>query len=252
MLSKSNPLCLTAILALALPTLGLSTVIVTGVEGGATGGTTVCGTGGTSCTAGSLATGALTSGTSNSNGYNFDVTAGDGDVYDVSGTYKDSLNPGVFLGFFPTVTVVSGSSTGTNTITLDLLQDFYSASLTNWSGSYNEKIPFDLAAGTTANGQVFYSTNVDTTPQSVGLSPTFDGPGSFYYTTSKDLTLNGSTLIGDYQLTFTFPANAAVGTTASSPVPEPSQTIPLGIGLACLLLFNLRKLLPLGGSRLSQ
>lgn len=239
---KSNPLCLTAILALALPVLGISSV-VTGIEGGATGGTTVCGTGGTSCTAGSLSAGALTVGGSTNGSYNFDITAGDGDVYDVSGTFHNTFPSTTFLGFFPTVTVVSGSAAGTNTITLDMLQDFStSIPSPNWDGTYNEKIPFSLAAGTTADGQVFYSTNLDTTPQSVGLSPTCIGPGSCYYATSKDLSpLNGDLLISDYQLTFTFPANAAPGTSVSS-VPEPSQTIPLGIGLGCLLLFNLRKL----------
>jgi hypothetical protein len=239
---KSNPLCLTAILALALPILGFSTVIVTGVEGGASGGTTVCGTGGTSCTAGSLSAGALTVGESTNGSYNFDITAGDGDVYDVSGTFNNTFPSTTFLGFFPTVTVVSGSAAGTNTITLDMLQDFStSIPSPSWSGTYNEKIPFDLAAGTTADGQVFYSTNTDTTPQSVGLLGPVDGPGSFYLTASKDLSpLNGDLLISDYQLTFTFPANAAPGTSVSS-VPEPSQTIPLGIGLAGLVLFNLRK-----------
>jgi hypothetical protein len=248
---KSNPLCLTAILALALPVLGISSV-VTGVEGGASGGTTVCGTGGTSCTSGSLSAGALTQPGSTSGSYNFDITAGDGDVYDVSGTFSNTFPSTTFLGFFPTVTVVSGSAAGTNTITLDMLQDFStSIASPNWDGTYNEKIPFDLAAGTTGEGQVFYSTNVDPALQSVGLLGPVGPGGDHYLTASKDLTsLNGDLLISDYQLTFTFPANAAPGTSVSS-VPEPSQTIPLGIGLAGLLLFNLRKLIP-GGSRVSQ
>src|SRR5579863_3626164 len=130
-----NRLCLTAILALALPALVTSSP-VTGISANGT-----CGSG--TCTAAGLATGALTIGSSTSGSYNFDVHEGDGDVYDVSGTFEDTFLAGTFLGFYPTVTLISGTAAGADTITLDLLQDFANGnSSTSWAGPYNEKIPF--------------------------------------------------------------------------------------------------------------
>jgi len=88
---------------------------------------------------------------------------------------------------------------------------------------------------------VFYSTNLDTTPQSVGLLGPVFGPGDFFLSGSKLLSpLNGDLLVGDYQLTFNFNAGAPMGSSGSS-VPEPSQTIPVAIGLASLLIVNLCK-----------
>jgi hypothetical protein len=222
---------------LAAPALGISST-VTGIEAN---GTCESGT----CTSGSLSASALTLGSSTSGSYNFDVTVGDGDVYDVAGTFYNTFPSSTFLGFFPTVTLLSTTAVGADTITLDMLQDFfYGTDLsTSWSGTYNEKVPVDLSiSGTTATGQVFYSTDVDTTPQSVGLLPTAHGPGDYYLSGSASLgPLDGDLLVSDYQLTFTFPEGAPAGSYISSPVPEPSQTIPVAIGLAGLLLFKLRK-----------
>jgi hypothetical protein len=217
---------------LAAPILGISST-VTGIEVNS-----ACEVG--TCTAGSLAAGALTYGSSTSGSYNFDVTA-DGDLFDVSGAYNNTFTSGTFLGFYPTVTLISGTSAAT--VTLDMLQDFFYGTdgSTSWSGSYNEKIPLDLSTGTTGEGQVFYSTDLDTTPQSVGLLGPVDGSGDYYLTGSNTLNnLNGDLLVSDYQLTFTFAAGSTPGTSASSPVPEPYQTIPVGIGLAALVLFNVR------------
>jgi len=234
MLLKSNSMCLTAILALALPALGVSST-VTGIEANST-----CEVG--TCTAGDLSAGALTYGGTTTGSYNFDVTL-DGDLFDVSGTYNNTFLSGTFLGFYPTVTLVSGTNAAT--VTLDMLQDFFYGTdgSTTWAGTYNEKIPVDLsAAGTTATGQVLYSTDLDTTPQSVGLLPTADGPGDFYLSGSASLgPLDGDLLVSDFQYTFTFAKDSAPGTYISSPVPEPSQIFPLGIGFAALVLYNLRR-----------
>lgn len=227
---------------LAASALGISSTI-TGIQASGSVPTT-CGYG--NCTAGALSAGALTIGNSTTGSYNFDVTAGDGDVYDVSGTFKNTFPSTTFLGFFPTVTYVGSTpAAGADTITLDMFQDFVygSDSTTSWSGLYNEKIPVDLSiSGTTATGQVFYSTDTDTTPQSVGLLPTAHGPGDYYLSGSASLgPLDGDLLISDFQLTFTFPEGAPTGSYISSPVPEPAQTIPVAIGLAGLLFFKLRK-----------
>jgi hypothetical protein len=234
MLLKSNRPCLTAILALALPVLGISST-VTGIEANS-----ACEVG--TCTSGDLSAGALTFGGDTTGSYNFDITA-DGDVFDISGTYNNTFFSGTFLGFYPTVTLVSGTNAAT--VTLDMLQDFFygTDATTSWSGTYNEKVPVDLsAAGTTATGQVFYSTDVDTTPESVGLLPTANGPGDYYLSGSAALgPLNGETLVSDFQYTFTFAAGSAPGTFVSSPVPEPSETIPMAIGLAGLFLFKVRR-----------
>ena len=236
-----HPRCLTAILALALPALGLSSTVDTGIQASGSVPTT-CGSG--NCTAGALSTGALTQGTTTNGGYNFNVTAADGDLYNVSGTFNNTFLSGTFLGFFPTVTFQGTSTVAADTITLDMLQDFtFGTNSTSWAGTYNEQIPFALSAGTTAEGQALYSTNLDATLQSIGLLGPVSGPGNFSLSASKSLSpLDGNLLIGDFQYTFTFAQGAPNGTSGSSPVPEPSQTIPMAIGLVGLLFFNFRRL----------
>jgi hypothetical protein len=227
---------------LVAPSIGISDP-VTGIQVSGSVPTT-CGYG--NCAAPSLVAGALTQGTSTTGSYNFNETAADGDVYKVSGTFNNTFPSGTSLGFFPTVSLVSTTAVGADTITLDMLQDFTSGDdTTSWSGTYNEKLPFTLSsAGTTGEGQVLYSTNLDTTPQSVGEKGPVSGPGSFYLFGSATLTpLTGHLLTGDFQFTFTFPEGATAGSSISSPVPEPSPALPAAFGLAaCLLLFKLREI----------
>ena len=226
---------------LAAPILGISSP-VTGIQASGSVPTT-CGFG--SCTAGALSAGALTIGSGTTGSYNFEVTAADGDVYDVSGTLNNTFLSGTFLGFFPTVTLLSASAAGADSITLDMFQDFFYGTDggTSWSGPYNEKLPIDLsAAGTTATGQVLYSTDLDTTPQAVELLPIVNGPGNYFLSGNATLgPLDGDLLVSDFQFTFTFPEGALQGTSISSPVPEPSQTIPVAVGVTCLALVNLRR-----------
>jgi hypothetical protein len=226
---------------LVAPALGISDT-VTGIQASG-GGAPTCGYG--SCTAPALTGGALTLGTSTSGSYTFNETAIDGDVYNVSGTFKDTFFSGTSLGFFPTVTLVSTTAVGADTITLDMLQDFSAGTdATSWSGTYNEKLPFVLSAAGTGEGQVLYSTDLDTTPQSVGEKGPVSGPGSFNLVGSAAWNpLSGQYLIGDFQFTFSFPEGSTAGSSISSPVPEPSPAIPAAIGLvACLLLFKLREI----------
>jgi hypothetical protein len=224
---------------LVAPALGISNP-VTGIQVGSL--PTDCESG--NCTAAALAAGALTLGTSTAGTYNFDLTAGDGDIYNVSGTFDNAFPRGTLLGFFPTVTLLSTTAAGADTIKLDMLQDFASGSdSTSWAGAYDEKLPFDLsAAGSSASGQVLYGTNLDPTFLTDGpLGPLF-GPGDYDFTVSTTLSpLDGHLLISDFQYTFTFPEGATKGSSISSPVPEPSPTIPVAIGLACLLIFNFCK-----------
>jgi len=227
---------------LVAPALGISNT-VTGIEASA-GGAPTCGYG--SCTAPALSGGALTLGNSTTASYNFNETAPDGDVYNVSGTFANTFLSGTFLGFFPTVSLVSTTAVGADTITLDMQQDFSAGTdATSWAGLYNENLPFVLsAAGTTGEGQVLYSTNLDATPQSVGLLGPGTGPGSYNFSGSATLSpLTGHLLVGDFRFTFTFPEGTLKGAASSSPVPEPSPAIPAAIGLAaCLLLFKLREI----------
>jgi hypothetical protein len=238
--SQLNRMCLVTILAMTLPVLGLSNP-VTGIQVGSV--PTNCESG--NCTAAGLAAGALTRGTGTTGAYNFDVTAADGDVYNVSGTFDNTFPSTTSLGFFPTVTLLSTTAAGADTIKLDMLQDFASGNdSTSWAGAYDEKLPFALsAAGSSASGQVLYGTNLDTTPLSDGpLGPVF-GPGDYDFTVNTTLSpLDGHLLISDFQFTFTFPEGATKGSSISSPVPEPSPTITVAIGLAALLIFSLCKI----------
>jgi hypothetical protein len=265
MLCKSSFLSRFAILAVALPVAGFSAV--TGINASVDGGSVTCGSG--SCTAAALAaTGApITLGpTATTGSYSFNVTAADGDVYNVAGTFANTFVSGTFLGFFPTVTYEGNSGKGTNplcltcavsedTITLNMLQDFtFPGSSIKWDGTYNETIPLELpVSGSSASGQVLYST-VDGTGATVDaggtvgeLGPVF-GTGDYTLTGSKNISpLDGNILASDFMFTFVFPGGTAtpVGGSISSPVslvPEPAQTIPAALGLVGLLLFRARKI----------
>jgi len=171
--------------------------------------------------------------------YNFDVAV-NGDLFNISGSIVNKFPSSTFLGFYPTITYVGPTlSTSTDTITLDMLQNFADPLLSNpsWDGSYNEVIPFDLpVAGESASGQVLYN------GQTVGvLGPVF-GSGNYYLTQVSTLSnLDGNPLDSDYKLSFTFPAGVGPGTIASSPSPEPAEALLLGLGSLGLLLVKGRK-----------
>ena len=235
MLSQSSTLPRLVLFALTLPLAAFSSTAIT--ANGA------CDFG--NCTAASLAAGAIPFGGSNSGNYSFGITLADGDMYTISGSYMNTYFTGTHLGFFPTITYTCNNgnnipAVAQDTISLDMLQDFSSTNPNAiWDGSYNETIPLILpVAGSSATGNVKYD------GQTVGvLGPVF-GTGTYTLTGSANLTgLDGTPLVTDYNLTFTFPGGTAtpVGSLASSPAPEPVQTIPAALGLVALLAFKTRK-----------
>jgi hypothetical protein len=267
MLYKSSFLSRCAVLALAVPVVGFSAAtginvatsnlaapVPYGIVAGST--PTACGFG--TCTAAGLAAGALGGGAA-SGPFSFNVTAADGDIYNVAGTFNNTFNSGTFLGFFPTVTYEGNSIHGgipavaQDTITLDMLQDFtYPGNNISWAGTYSEKLPLVLSPpGSQASGQVLYSTvtGTGTTVDAGGtvgeLGPVF-GTGVYTLTGMNNISpLDGNYLAADFQFTFQFQGGTAtkVGDYISSPgaVPEPAQTIPAAMGLVGLLLFKARK-----------
>jgi hypothetical protein len=267
---KSSFLHRIAVLALAIPVVGFSAVtginvatsnlaapVPFSIPSGSTA--TACGYG--SCTSAALAAGALTSGGSTTGPYSFNVTAADGDIYNIAGTFSNAFLGGTtLLGFFPTVTYTGNSIHGAidavaqDTITIDMLQDFtFPGSGISWAGTYNETLPLNLpVAGSQASGQVLYSTvtGTGTTVDAGGtvgeLGPVF-GTGMYNLTGTHNISpLDGNYLASDFQFTFVFPGGTAtpVGGFISSPVsltPEPAQTIPAAMGLVGLFLFKARK-----------
>jgi hypothetical protein len=226
MFLKSH-LYLAAALALALPAVGFSAAIEANTN---------CES--ASCSAAALTAAAITPGGNSVGSFNFDVTVGT-DMYKVTGTYFDTLSTTdrVFIGFFPTVTLISGVATSADSITLDLLQDFSDPNLTKWDGSYNENIPLVLpVAGSTGQGQISYD------GQSVGLLGPVSGTGVYNLSATKNpLTpLTGSLLSADFMLTFTFPKGTPDGGFASSPSPEPAEAYSMAIGLGLLGLAFFR------------
>jgi hypothetical protein len=270
MLYKSSFFSRFAVLALAVPVIGFSAA-VTGIDVGTTnlgaaapyavtaGSTpTTCGYG--SCTSSALAAGALALGGSTTGPYSFNVTASDGDIYNVAGTFNNTFNGTTFLGFFPTVTYEGNTIHGgvpaiaQDTVTLDMLQDFtYPGNNISWAGKYTETLPLVLTpGGSQASGQVLYSTvtGSGTTVDAGGtvgeLGPAF-GSGMYTLKGMNNISpLDGNYLAADFQFTFQFAGGTAtpVGSYISSPgaVPEPAQTIPAAMGLVGLLLFKVRKL----------
>jgi len=181
----------------------------------------------------------LTPGTNIAQTFNFNVTV-NGALFNVSGTTFNNFPSTTFLGFFPTVTYLGATPlTGTDTITLDMLQNFTDPQLVNpnWSGSYSENIPLILGPNSSASGQALYD------GQTVGqLGPV---TGSGVYNLSQVSTLNnldGNPLQTDYKLSFTFGPGTLPGQASSSPTPEPAETLLLCVSGLGLVLFKSRKL----------
>jgi hypothetical protein len=236
MLLQSRLFSRLALLALTLPLAGFSAAVTS---------ISVNSTCDYNCAA-SLSAGALTVGTSSGSTFSFGVTLANGDMYTISGSYANSFPGGTFLGFYPIATYTGNSihgavdAVGQDTLSIDMFQDFFSATATKWDGSYNEIIPIDLpVAGSSATGNVSYD------GQTVGVLGPVYGTGFYTLTGNAPLSgLTGTLLTTDYNLTFVFPGGTATapGSFASSPaIPEPVQTIPVAVGLIGLLALKARK-----------
>ncbi|HMF79462.1 MAG TPA: PEP-CTERM sorting domain-containing protein [Bryobacteraceae bacterium] len=175
---------------------------------------------------------------------NFNTTATvNGDTYAIFGTYSASYNAGgTFISINPTVAYTGVAPTAQlDTITLSYTQPYFDNSPGSWDGVYSQNIPFNIsgvAPGSTFSGQLSYD------GQGLGLI-TATGNGSFNGSNSANLTgLNGDTLTAVFDFTFNFGAGATPGALANSPagvVPEPSEMLPVGLGLAGFLFVVARR-----------
>ena len=157
-------------------------------------------------------------------------TFGNGDKFNITGSYAAVFTGATSLKFTPVATYVgSMPSVGNDVLTLDAFQNYFFPGMNiSYNGVYQENVPLFLAStagpGSTVEGQAFYD------GASVGLVGPF-GPGSYDMVLSKNLTnLDGNTLMADNQVVYDFTAGTGPGTVASSGVPEPAQMLPLGLG----------------------
>jgi hypothetical protein len=180
---------------------------------------------------------------------NFTYSFVNGDTYAVTGTYAASYSTagGSTIAFDPVVTYTgAGPSAGTDTLTLNLLQDYFDTTCCTWAGNYTETIPLTLsnsaAAGSTISGELLYDN------QSVGLIGPF-GPGSNTGTKTTALDFGAlntaDTLHASYNIYITFAKGTASGASASSPaapaVPEPAMFVPGGLCLLALVFAARRR-----------
>jgi len=195
------------------------------------------------CEVGCPSTPALSDGTSVSSPFNFSFTFGNGDSYDISGTYAASysITAGSTISVDPVVTYTgSAPSAGTDTINFSLLQDYFDAACCTWAGDYTESVPLTLSSlagpGSTVSGELLYD------GQSVGLVGPF-GPGSYSVTKTTTLDFgalnNADTLSAAFNFQFVFGAGTLPDASAASTTPEPAGLILSGIGL--LSLIGLRR-----------
>jgi len=157
--------------------------------------------------------------------------------YDSGGT-KVSVNPtATYIGALP--------STSDDLITFTFYQDFYDARSGIWNGSYTENVPLLLSAtaapGSTIQAELFYDN------QGLGTVGPF-GPGSYYESHTKLLSgLADGTLSAKFVFNFDFKPGTtknSLGTSPSTPTPEPAQMLPLGmafLGGAYKLVTRRRK-----------
>jgi hypothetical protein len=229
-----------ALLALALPIAGFSTALQASGNGGST---TVCEFG-VACpdpfnTA--TAVGISPSPISNSGSFNFVYTFADLDQYTVTGTWSANYINSTYVIFNPTVTYLgyngdtTHASVGTDTLTLDLYQNFYDNTPGTWSGppAACEYFGVTVAPNSSATADLSYG------GQQIGTLSA--GPGTTNQSLCTVLTIPPPTgtapfLASDFDMTFTFPGSTAPGTqTSLAPEPTTATLGLLGIGSALLL-----------------
>jgi hypothetical protein len=215
-IARSTKFLRTALLALAIPAIGLpATVNLTGPTVGFNSAY-------------------------NATSFNQTVTFGNGDVYDVSGSYFASYtaNGGTLASINPTVTYVGSSpSVANDAITLSFTQAFFDSRPGTWDGQYTSSTPVNIfgtvGAGSSLTAEVFYD------GQSLGSETGTSG----VLNSVKTLTgLDGDTLTSNYELSYNLNAGTQPGAGASSSsVPEPAEALPMGLGLAGVLYAVARR-----------
>jgi hypothetical protein len=207
-------------------------------------GTCLAGT----CPTDTISDPSVDSGPSSSSGtYNFNVTV-NGDIYNVAGAYTASYTEadGVYLASTPVITYTGVTPTAQeDDIKFDFIQNIFDdcggGGCSAWGDgvTYGESFNLVLTAPGTINGQLLFDN------QSIGLSPTFTGPGSFTYSATAPqgylATDFDNNLLGDLNINIAFAAGTQQGQGGSSPTPEPAMAIPAGLGLVLLAIGARRR-----------
>jgi hypothetical protein len=179
----------------------------------------------------------LSNGQSTSGTFNFNYTFGDGDTYNISGSYGASYSTadGSTIAVTPVFTYIgTNPSVGADTLNFDLFQDYFDTTPGSWAGTYYESGQLILTAPGTASAQLLYDA------VSVGLV-TQNGPGIKDFSNSANLDFGADdtadTLSADYDFVFDFSAGTTTGEGGSAPsiaaIPEPAMMVPCGL---CLVL----------------
>jgi hypothetical protein len=181
-------------------------------------------------------------GTAGPTSFNQTVSFGNGDVFDVTGTFSAAYNSGgTSLSINPIVTYVgSAPSVGNDSISISYTQPYFNSSPGSWDGTYTETIPVvpigAVGAGSSISGQLSYN------GQGLGVLTGSSG----VLTKSANLTgLTTDTLTADFELTYNLNAGtdpgAGISSPASSAVPEPTEALPVGVGLAGVMYAVARR-----------
>jgi hypothetical protein len=236
--SRTSFISRIALFAVALPVVGFSAAIE--VNG--------------TCEVGNCASpGSVSVGQATSGAYNFNYTVGS-DVYQIAGTFFNSQNPAGTpnVGFFPTVTLISGPAASTDSLVIDLVQGFFNATHNIWNGPppYTHIAPIVLSAGVTyQTGDITFDKGT-AAQADIGALPSVTGPASTTESNSKVLTgFPDGTLTEDLSENIQFAKGAPLDSFFSSPSPEPAEYMSLGIGLAGLIMLKTRKLWSPSGKR---
>lgn len=221
--------------------LGLTLLTPLAIQAGAISINSTCEVG--NCTdVGSIGNGQSTNGS-----FNFDYMFGDGDTYDISGTYGATYSTigGSTISIDPTVTYIGTDPTaGTDTIVFDFYQDYFDPSCCTWAGTYTESVPLEASgnfgAGSRMSGDLFYD------GKGVGRVGPFPAPGAYFVTESNNLDFGKdntiATLSADYNFHFRFGKGTDPGADESaSPTPEPATFLLCGSVLVLGSMFLIRR-----------
>ena len=240
-IARSKRTLRAALLALAVPALALPSAFTGIVKSGTSTVTTATGIA-PSAIGSVVLNGPTVTANSAYNAISFNqvVTLSDGDVYDVFGNYYSSYTDttGTKVNINPTV-IYQGSSpsVANDNISIVFTQQFFDSRPGTWDGHYTSTTPVNFSgsvgAGSSVTAEVFYD------GQSLGSKTGTSG----VLNSAADLTgLTGDTLTSTYDITYSLNAGTQPEAGASSSsVPEPTEALPVGLGLAGLLYAMARR-----------